>query len=64
MVEEQDIGDNEQPGTMSTHILIFAINLTKFYYDVYTERGILLRKVNFKKSVDKYGIPIQVSNDG
>jgi hypothetical protein len=44
--------------------MIFAINLTKHDYEVYTERGILLREVSFKDTVKQYGYPIQVSNNG
>ena len=43
---------------------IFAINLTKYYYDVYTLRGIKLRRVSYKKFVKEYGTPLQVSNNG
>ena len=64
VVVEQDIGDKDEAGDNDIHTLIFAINFTKFYYDVFTERGIQLRTVSFKDEVSRYGIPINVSSDG
>ena len=50
VVQEKDIGDGEgSVGTYDINTLIFAINLTKFYYDVYTEKGIKIRYISFKQ---------------
>lgn len=51
-----------KPTRQST--LIFAMNLTNSYYDVFSEQGILLRNISFKHHVEAYGIPIAVSANG
>ena len=64
VVEEKDIGDSENPGNQQIQTLIFAINLTKHYYNVYSERGLLLREIWYSHIVGEYGTPIDVSSDG
>ena len=64
VVEERDIGDSDNSGDQQMHTLIFAINCTKHNYQVYSERGLLLRVVKYEDMVRKYGLPIDVSSDG
>jgi len=49
VVEERDIGDGENQGDQIKRNYIFAFNFTRFEYDVYTERGILIREKKLKK---------------
>ena len=40
------------------------MNETEFKYYVYTQDGLLINRVNFKKYVDKFGPPISTSSNG
>ena len=42
----------------SSKTLIFAINLTSHYYEVYSEQGILVQYVDYKYIVNEYGLPV------
>ena len=62
-VVQECVGD-EDSGNATERTLIMAINFTKRDYQVYTERGILINRVDFSEYVEEYGTPISVSSDG
>ena len=43
---------------------ILAVNLTESKYYVYSEKGILLNRINFRQFVEFYGEPLTVSSNG
>ena len=45
-------------------MLIMAMNLTLSKYYIYTERGILVNRVEFSQLVEKYGNASLTSTDG
>lgn len=44
--------------------MIVVMNITQYKYSVYTETGILLKRVSFKEQVEEYGVPNEVSSNG
>ena len=51
-MEKQSNKISPQNRTSLTQALIFAINLTSFYYEVYTEKGILVGAIDFSEMVN------------
>lgn len=41
-----------------------AVNLTEFKYYVYSERGLLVNRINFGQFIRQYGEPLTVSSNG
>ena len=41
-----------------------CMNESEFYYEVFSQRGLLRSKVDFKNIVLKYGLPIARSSNG
>jgi hypothetical protein len=44
--------------------MIVSMDLTRYKYSVFSQNLLLLNKVNFSEDVQKYGKPVQVSENG
>lgn len=47
-----------------TFASIICLDLTNYDYEIYSQNGLMINKIDFSHLVEKYGVPMKTSNNG